>query len=176
MKKHIGEIGLFTIAVIWGSGFIGTKLALDGGLTPIQIMTLRFLIASIILGLIFYKKIKENITKESLIAGVWLGLFSFIGFSAQTIGLVYTTVSKNAFITASNVAIVPFIGYLLYRNKLDKIGIIGSVMALLGIGVLSLESDFSINFGDFLTFLCAMAFAFHIFLQGSLVKNLILMY
>ena len=31
MKKHMGEIGLFTIAIIWGSGFIGTKLALDGG-------------------------------------------------------------------------------------------------------------------------------------------------
>lgn len=167
MKKYIGEIGLFVIAIIWGSGFIGTKLALDGGLTPIQTLTLRFFIASIILGIVFYKKIKENIIKESLIAGAWLGLFSFIGFSAQTIGLVYTTVSKNAFITAANVVIVPFIGFILYRRKLDKIGVIGSFMALLGIGVLSLEPDLSVNFGDFLTFLCAIAFAFHIFFTGE---------
>ncbi len=54
MKKHIGEVGLFVIAIIWGSGFIGTKLALDGGLSPIQTLTLRFFIASIILGVIFY--------------------------------------------------------------------------------------------------------------------------
>ena len=167
MKKYIGEIGLLTTAIIWGSGFIGTKMALDGGLTPIQTLTLRFLIGSIILGIVFYKKIKENISKESLIAGALLGLFSFIGFATQTIGLLYTTVSKNAFITAANVVIVPFIGFILYRRKLDKIGIIGSFMALLGIGVLSLEPDLSVNFGDFLTFLCAIGFAFHIFFTGE---------
>lgn len=167
MKKYRGEIGLFVIAIIWGSGFIGTKLALDGGLSPIQTLTLRFFIASIILGIVFYKQIKESISKESIKSGAWLGLFSFIGFSTQTLGLVYTTVSKNAFITAVNVVIVPFIGFVLYKRKLDKIGIIGSFMALLGIGILSLEPDLSVNFGDFLTFLCAIGFAFHIFFTGE---------
>lgn len=171
MKKHIGEIGLFTIAIIWGSGFIGTKLALDGGLSTVQTLTLRFFIASIILGVVFYKKIKENINKESVKAGALLGLFSFIGFSTQTLGLVYTTVSKNAFITAVNVVIVPFIGFILYRRKLDKIGVISSFMALVGIGVLSLEADLSVNFGDFLTFLCAFGFALHIFFTGEFTKK-----
>ena len=171
MKKYSGEIGLFAIAIIWGSGFIGTKLALDGGLSTIQTITLRFFIASIMLGIIFYKKIKENISKESLIAGALLGIFSFVGFTTQTLGLVYTTVSKNAFITAVNVVIVPFIGFILYKRKLDKIGVISSFMALVGIAVLSLEPDFSINFGDFLTFLCAISFAFHIFLTGEFSKK-----
>lgn len=171
MKKYIGEVGLFSIAIIWGGGFIGTKLALDGGLSPIQSLTLRFLIASIILGVIFYKKIRENITKESIVAGALLGLFSFVGFSTQTIGLVYTTVSKNAFITAVNVIIVPFIGFILYKRKLDKIGVFSSFMALIGIGVLSLESDFSVNLGDFLTFICAIGFAFHIFFTGEFSKK-----
>lgn len=171
MKKYIGEVGLFAIAIIWGSGFIGTKLALDGGLTAIQTLTLRFFIASIILGIVFFKKIKENITKESLIAGSLLGLFSFIGFITQTVGLVYTTVSKNAFITTANVVMVPFIGFILYRRKLDKIGILSSFMAFIGIGVLSLEPDLSINLGDFLTFLCAIAFAFHIFFTGEFSRK-----
>ena len=171
MKKYIGEVGLFAIAIIWGSGFIGTKLALDGGLTAIQTLTLRFFIASIILGIVFFKKIKENITKESLMAGSLLGLFSFIGFITQTVGLVYTTVSKNAFITAANVVIVPFIGFILYRKKLDKIGIFSSIIAFLGIGFLSLESDLSINLGDFLTFLCAIGFAFHIFFTGEFTRK-----
>lgn len=171
MKKYLGEIGLFGIAIIWGSGFIGTKLALDGGLSTVQTLTLRFFIASLILGIIFYKKIKENISKESLIAGVLLGLFSFVGFATQTLGLVYTTVSKNAFITAVNVVIVPFIGFILYKRKLDKIGVISSFMALVGIAVLSLEADLSINLGDFLTFICAISFAFHIFFTGEFSKK-----
>ncbi len=171
MKRYIGEIGLCITSIIWGSGFIGTKLALDGGLSPIQTLALRFFISSVILGIIFYKQIKENISKESIKAGILLGLFLFLAFATQTIGLVYTTVSKNAFITAVNVVIVPFIGFILYKRNLDKMGIIGSFIALLGIGVLSLESDLSINFGDFLTFLCAIGFAFHIFFTGEFSKK-----
>ena len=64
MKKYIGEIGLFLTAIVWGMGFVGTKLSLDGGLTPLQLITIRFLIASIFINLIFYKRIKENISKE----------------------------------------------------------------------------------------------------------------
>lgn len=171
MKKYMGEIGLFAIAIIWGGGFIGTRLALDGGLTTLQTITLRFFVAGVILGAVFFKRIKKNINKESLMAGAFLGLCSFIGFAAQTMGLIYTTVSKNAFITAVNVVIVPFIGFILYRRKLDKIGIVSSFMALIGIGVLSLEADLSVNFGDFLTFLCAFGFAFHIFFTGEFSKK-----
>ena len=171
MKKHMGEIGLFTIAIIWGSGFIGTKLALDGGVSAIQTLTVRFFVASLILGTIFFKEIKKNISKESLRSGALLGVFSFIGFSMQTIGLVYTTISKNAFITAANVVIVTFIGFILYKRKLDKIGIISSFIALLGIGILSLQADFSVNLGDVLTFLCAFGFAFHIFFTGEFTSK-----
>ena len=167
MKKHMGEIGLFTIAIIWGSRFIGTKLALDGGLSPVQTLTVRFFIASLILGTIFFKQIRKNIDKKSLIGGILLGIFSFIGFSTQTMALLYTTVSKNAFITAVNVVIVPFIGFFIYKRKLDKLGIISSFIALSGIGILSLQADFTVNFGDFLTFLCAIGFAFHIFFTGE---------
>ena len=81
--------------------------------------------------------------------------------------LLYTTVSKNAFITAVNVVIVPFIGFFIYKRKLDKLGIISSFIALSGIGILSLQADFTVNFGDFLTFLCAIGFAFHIFFTGE---------
>ena len=148
MKKYIGEIGLFLTAIVWGMGFVGTKLSLDGGLTPLQLITIRFLIASIFINLIFYKRIKENISKEAIKCGAILGAFLFIAFVVQTIGLVYTTPSKNAFLTAVNVVIVPFIGFFIYRRKLDRIGVISSLLTL-SIGILSLEKDLSINIETF---------------------------
>ncbi|RDY26780.1 DMT family transporter [Romboutsia weinsteinii] len=163
-KKHSGEIGLIAVAIIWGSGFVGTQLSLDGGFRPIQILTLRFLLSTIILNIIFFKQIKENLCKGILISGSILGAVLCLSFAAQTVGLVYTTPSKNAFITAANVVIVPFIGFILYKRKLDKIGIISSIVALIGIGVLSLDEGVSVNIGDFLTLICAIGFAFHIFL------------
>jgi drug/metabolite transporter (DMT)-like permease len=167
LKKYIGEIGLISVAIIWGSGFVGTQLALDGGLTPLQLITLRFFIASVLINIIFFKQIKGNINKEVVKKGILLGFFLFIAFVVQTIGILYTTPSKNAFITATNVVIVPFIGYFIYKRKLDKIGMISSIITLLGIGILSLESDFSINIGDFLTLICAFGFAFHIFFTSE---------
>lgn len=164
-SKYKGEIGLGLTALIWGSGFIGVSISLSGGLTPLQIMTIRFFIGAVLLGIIFFKEIKNNITKEAVKAGSMIGVFLFIAFAFQTIGMSYTTASKNAFLTAINVVIVPFIGFVLYKRPLDKYGIISSIIAILGIGILSLEADFSINFGDFLTIICAFGFAFHIFLS-----------
>jgi drug/metabolite transporter (DMT)-like permease len=89
----------------------------------------------------------------------------------QTVGLQYTTPSKNAFLTAVNVVIVPFIGYVLYRRKLDKYGLIGAFLAVIGVGVLSLQFNISLNIGDVLTLLCAIGFAFHIFFTSEFVKK-----
>lgn len=171
MKKYIGEIGLFFTTIIWGSGFVGTKLSLDGGLTPLQLITIRFFIATILINTIFYKKIKSNINKDAIKCGAIMGLFLFIAFVVQTIGLLYTTPSKNAFLTAVNVVIVPFIGFFIYRQKLDKIGVISSLITLVGIGVLSLEDDLSINIGDFLTIICAFGYALHIFFTSEFTKK-----
>ena len=162
--KYKGEIGLGLTAFIWGSGFIGVSISLSGGLTPLQILTIRFFIGAVLLGIIFFKEIKNNITKEAVKAGSLIGVFLFIAFAFQTIGMSYTTASKNAFLTAINVVIVPFIGFILYKRPLDKYGIISSIIAILGIGILSLEADFSINFGDFLTMICA-------FFTGEFVKK-----
>ena len=171
MRKYKGEIGLFIVAIIWGSGFVGTRLALDGGLTALQVVTLRFLVASLLISIVFFKNIKQNINKEAIKAGIILGFFLFTSFLLQTKGLVYTTPSKNAFLTAVNVVIVPFIGFAVYKRKLDKIGIMSSIMTLVGIAVLSLQADLKVNLGDALTLGGAFLFAFHIFFTSEFVNK-----
>ena len=82
-SKYKGEIGLGLTALIWGSGFIGVSISLSGGLTPLQIMTIRFFIGAVLLGIIFFKEIKNNITKEAVKAGSMIGVFLFIAFAFQ---------------------------------------------------------------------------------------------
>ena len=170
IKKYSGEIGLILVALIWGSGFVATQLGLENGLTPFQLMTGRFFIGAFLTSIIFSKKLK-NINKKDIVSGVLLGIFLFVAFSFQTFGLKYTTSAKSAFLTAANVVMVPFVGCILYRRKIDKIGIISSLIALIGIGIISLESDFSISFGDGLTLICAVGFAMHIFLTSEFTKK-----
>ncbi|MDR1773984.1 MAG: DMT family transporter [Clostridioides sp.] len=170
MKKYYGEIGLIIVTILWGFGFVGVQYALDGGLTPLQTVTLRFFIGTIVFACLSYKKIKGNFDKRSLKSGIILGILLFFAFSFQTIGQSLTTASKNAFITATNVVIVPFLGYIFYKRKLDFIGISCSILALIGIAILSLEADFSVNFGDILVLMCAFGFAGQIFFTSEFVK------
>ena len=85
MKKYIGEIGLFIVAIIWGGGFVATQAALDGGLTTSQIMTLRFFISAVLMTVIFFKQIKNNISMGTIKVGVILGICLFLGFFLQTL-------------------------------------------------------------------------------------------
>ncbi|MBM7587220.1 drug/metabolite transporter (DMT)-like permease [Bacillus pakistanensis] len=169
MRKYIGEISLMVTAVIWGSGFVASAISLEH-YTPYQIMAIRFFIGVILLSCVFYKKLKF-IKKQTIIKGTIIGVFLYLAFALQTVGLQYTTPSKNAFLTAVNVVIVPFIGFLIYKKKINKFELLGAILAIIGVGVLSLKLSFEINIGDLLTLGCAVAFAFHIFYTAKFVKD-----
>jgi Permeases of the drug/metabolite transporter (DMT) superfamily len=169
MKKHLGLAGLLLVAIIWGNGFVANEIALRD-MSPLQIMCARFFIAAVIMVVFTFNKLRK-IDRKVWLAGILLGSFLFIGFVFQTIGLKYTTPSKNAFLTATNVVIVPFIAFVLYKKKVDRFSVCGAIMAIIGIAVLSLQGNLTLGVGDLLTLLCAISFAFHIFFTSEFVKK-----
>lgn len=169
MQKYKGELLMLITAIMWGSGFVGMAKGLEHW-SVFQLMAGRFFLASIILSLVFYKKLKL-INKAVLWKGGLLGAILFFAFTLQTWGLEYTTASKNAFLTAINVIIVPIIAYIIYKRRIDRFEFIAAGVAIVGIGFLSLQDSLTINFGDFLSILCAFAFAFDIFYTNVFVKS-----
>ena len=60
-RETLCKLGLTLVAITWGSGFPITKIALDSGIAPNAIMSIRFLVASIIIFHLFKaKKCKNN--------------------------------------------------------------------------------------------------------------------
>ena len=100
-----------------------------------------------------------------------LGIILYIAFALQTVGLQYTTPSKNAFLTAVNVIIVPVITYAVYKRRIDGYEILGAILAIVGIGSLSLQGSLTMNLGDVLSLLCAVGFAFDIFCTNLFVQK-----
>ena len=123
----------------------------------------RFLIATILLGLIYIKRLIK-IDKRYLIYGSITGLFLFFGFYFQTLGSVYTTASKNGFITQLNIVFVPLLYFIFFKKKVDYYNIISVFVAVVGMFVLTYSRDeFSgFNIGDFYTLLCAVFVAFNV--------------
>ncbi len=170
-KKNVflADASLLFVAILWGSGFIVIKNALEI-MHPIYILILRFSLASIFLGLIFYKRLLK-LKFEDLKAGFIIGLVLFIAFIAQTVGMQYTNVSNSAFITSSNVVMVPFVYWFISKKQPDIYGIIAAVMCFIGVGILSVEGNMKINIGDGLTLICAVFFALHIVFIGIYSKK-----
>ena len=169
MRRYYGEIGLIITAIIWGSGFVATAVSLEY-YTPYQSMAIRFLVGGIILSIVFFNKLK-SVNKKLLTKGVILGKILYSAFALQTVGLQFTTPSKNAFLTAVNVVIVPLLGFLIYKKRLNRFEVIGSVLAITGVGTMSLQLTGVINIGDLLTLFCAFAFALHIIYTATYVKD-----
>ncbi|MCT6922658.1 DMT family transporter [Metasolibacillus sp.] len=169
MKKYMGDAMMLITAIVWGSGFVVVAIALKY-LTAYQVMAGRFLLAAIILLILFGYRLK-GLRWSVVWKGAILGTILYIAFAFQTVGLEYTTASKNAFITAVNVVIVPLIAFIFYKRKIDGYEMLGSILALIGIGLLSLQGSFKMNIGDILTLICAVGFAFDIFYTNYFVQK-----
>ncbi len=162
-KVVFAESALVVVTIIWGLGFPITKIAVNSGFGANAIMVGRFLTASIILSVIYFRRFK-NINRQILIYGIITGIFLFLGFYFQTLGNVYTTPSKNGFVTQLNIVFVPYLYFLFFKKKVDKYNIISVVVAMIGMFILMYDNDFfgGINKGDIYTFICAIMVAFHI--------------
>lgn len=161
MSKQIkADILLLVITAIWGSSFALMKNALEH-IPSFAYLSLRFIIAAVILVIIFRKRVKK-INKKLLVYGSIIGLMLFGGMALQVSGLRFTSASNSAFITGLNVVMVPVVSAVFLRKKPGRTSIIGVVVAFGGLFFLSGGLNFRFNIGDFLTLLCAVCFTFQI--------------
>ncbi|WP_297536156.1 DMT family transporter [Thermococcus sp.] len=157
MKR--AELILLTITAMWGFTFPAMKVSLDY-LPPILFLAYRFGIASLLMLILFRSKVLRN---DTLWEGFLLGLTLFFGHGFQIVGLEYTTASNSAFITSLYVVFTPFIAYFLLGERVKARDVLSLAIALTGLYLISGASS-SIGYGDFLTALCAVSFAFQIVL------------
>ena len=170
MKGIKAEIYLLGIVIIWGATFAIIKDVLDQ-IMPFTFLAYRFLLAALILSVIFWKRIK-SIDKVILKKGFLIGIFLFLGYAFQTVGLKYTTATKAGFITGLSVVLVPIISYFFIKEKVNRNSVIGVIFATIGLCLLNQNSSFSFNLGDFLVLLCAVSFAMHIISVGLYTKKM----
>lgn len=168
MKQNLkGSMILMLMAFVWGMGFVAQSQGMDH-IGPNTFNGLRMLIGSLIL-LPFalfnrkrYSKAEGYSDKTLIKSGVICGIILCAASTIQTYGLIYTTAGKSGFITAMYIIFVPIIS-IFAKKKITKKNIFCAIIALFGMYLLSMSSDSSkINFGDFLTLICAILFSFHI--------------
>lgn len=161
------------VAAIWGSGFIASQTAINAGMSAALIMVLRFTLAALVM-LVFCIPRLKKISNRELKKGAFAGIFLFGAFYTQIIGQQNTVVSHCAFITATNVVMVPFLVWIISRKAPPVHTFIYAGTTFLGIGILSIKpDDFGLSFysGDIMSLVCALLFAMHITSLGWAAKD-----
>ena len=132
--------------------------------------SLRFSVATIVFGLIYFKKINFK-NRETIQGGIVLGVLMFLGYGFQTLGLMYTTAARSGFITFSYALYVPFLQYYFLKKKPVMGNLIGLFFVAIGVAVLSNPESAKVNVGDILTLCSAIVFAFYVVFIAKYTTN-----
>lgn len=160
MKTWKAELVLLLITLIWGATFLFTKIGLND-CSPSLYIIFRFIIALTISLALFHKNFRI-INREIFRNGMVLGLLFGGGFILQTFGLKYTSVSNSAFITGLSVVLTPFAYFLIERKPIGMWKKVGVALAGIGLWIFTNPDFDNINFGDFLTLISCLFWAFYI--------------
>lgn len=162
MTHRRAALGLMLVSLVWGASFTVVKGALSG-ITPMLFVGIRFAVAILLIA-----PALRGTTRAELRAGALLGLLFWGGFVFQTIGIVHTTPSRSAFITALSIPLVPLVAWLTVRQRPHAGILLGIVCASAGVYLLTDPGTGGPNRGDLLTLGCAAFFAGHIVAAGTL--------
>lgn len=168
MKSNVkGSLILILCAFIWGMAFSAQSTATNY-IGPFTFVFLRSAITSVVLFAVcplFSRRAKADTPRASrrayLIIGASLGAILFAATALQQIGIGYTSAAKSGFITALYIVMIPLIG-LFTGKRIGRQVWIGVATALVGLCLLCLKDDLSVNIGDLITLACALVFSFHI--------------
>lgn len=158
---------LFLTACIWGLAFVSQSKGMEY-MDPFTFNGVRSLLGAgsllvflLIRSKITGKSLKNLDWKLTIKAGILCGIALTVASTLQQFGMVYTSVGKAGFITTLYIIFVPMAG-VLFRKKVPFVVWIAAVMAAVGMYLLCMTENFTVNVGDVLVFMCAVFFTAHI--------------
>ena len=162
-QKLKGNLMMLITALIWGTAFVAQSNAMDS-VDPFSFMSARYLLGAVVLLpviALFSKKDPKEDKKVLWLGGICCGIALFIASALQQWGISYTTTAKAGFITTLYVIFVPVAG-LFFKRKPGWIIWVGVALSTVGFYLLCMTDGFTLQIGDLLILLCAVAFTVHI--------------
>lgn len=172
-KQTIAELSLLIITFFWGASYYFSDMGLTH-LGPFTLNAYRFILAFIIAFTVGFKWLRD-VSKDTLKYSLLIGVTLFIVYIGATFGLKYTTLSNAGFLCSFTVILTPIFEVIFLKKKLSSKIVISATLSIIGIVLLTLKEDFSLNMdhlpGDLLCLLCATFYAVDILLTEKAVAN-----
>ncbi len=146
----INKFGVYPLIILtqvfWGLSYIWTTIAFEY-YQPITIIFIRLLLSSVflVIFLLFIRE-KERITGSDR----WLILLAallnpFLYFLSENFGLKNSTPTISAVIISTIPLFTSFVGHFILKEKLSWLNIFGVVISFIGISIMLVNPDLSLN-------------------------------
>jgi drug/metabolite transporter (DMT)-like permease len=159
----LATLALLAITASWGSTFFLIHDLLDR-VPVLDFLAVRFTIAAVALLLVSPRAVRA-LSGERIRQAVALGLLYGGAQIMQTTGLAHTAASVSGFITGMYVVCTPLFAALLLRTRIGAMTWAAVLLAITGLGVLTLgdvSSGLGLGYGEALTLVSALVYALHI--------------
>lgn len=173
MNKSVkSTILLLMAAIIWGSAFVAQRSGMDS-IGPFYFCALRSITGAFALWIVYLitdkaslkskqsDEEKKSENKHVLKGGLICGAIIFLAMNSQQLGLVSVDAGKSGFLTALYIVLVPIMGIFL-RHKTTLFTWLGAGLSVIGLYLLCITTEFSIEDGDAILLIGALFWAIHI--------------
>lgn len=161
--KFLYSMLLLLVTFFWGVTFPLIKQSLYY-ISPLPFLAIRFAISTLLFVPLVIRK-RALFERRNVITGIIAGTYLAGGYVFQTIGLLYTSAAASGMITGLYVIILPILSVVYLKIRLTRTVGLSSILAFVGLIVMSYGSFYSGSlawFGDILTLVCALGYAFQL--------------
>ena len=164
----LATLALLAITASWGSTFFLIHDLLDR-VPVLDFLAVRFTIASLAILLLSPRaigRLSPERRRQAIVLGALYGGAQIL----QTTGLAHTAASVSGFITGMYVVATPLFAALLLRTRIGAMTWLAVLIAVAGLGVLTLGnvgSGLGLGYGEALTLVSALIYALHIVGLGA---------
>jgi drug/metabolite transporter (DMT)-like permease len=168
------DLALVLVALFWGVTFPLIRGALEQ-LSAVQFVAWRFTLAVVaFLPLLFADPGARRGLRDVLGAGLLLGLISWASYFAQTWGLQTVPAGRAAFITGTNVVLVPLLAPLFGVGRPRWSDFLAAIVATFGLYLMTMGDagpGAGLSSGDFWILFCAVSYAIYILVLQRVLQK-----
>ncbi|WP_330213930.1 DMT family transporter [Pseudomonas sp. Z18(2022)] len=180
-SDRLTYLKLAAVTMIWGGTFVAGRY-LAAGLDPLLAATVRFVLASLaLLGFLGVARIR--LVRPTIAQWVQLSVLGFFGIFFYNLcffyGLHYINASRASLIVALNPAVIGLASWLLFKERLGPLKLLGIALCLGGAGLVIvsrnpqlLQGAADAWIGDLLIFGCVVGWGVYSLFSRSLNQHL----
>lgn len=165
--RHRAIFWLVFTTLLWGGSFIFTKIGVRE-FPPLVFLALRFGSAAVLMTMICGTRLRDfnvDLLRRGMVIGTALAAANI----TFVIGISGTTVSRAGFLNNLFVLIIPLLGFIIWRHRIDLWTFSGVLLATIGLWQLAEGGLDGFNRGDLFSTICAFFISLHIIAVSRLM-------